>query len=138
MGLRRGEAGDAETLASACCTGEKSNPGARNVKAFCEEGYERVVGSAVCGWCGQRNFDCAVVDPDDDIRPCSGMDADAQNTAVGDVADCYGDHHSPVVAEAGYWRLPKRAVPTRMHVLPSSMATTKSFDIPIESWVSLG
>ncbi len=34
--------------------------------------------------------------------------------------------------------MPKIAVPTRTQVLPSSMATRKSFDIPMESWVSFG
>src|SRR5438552_18526150 len=37
----------------------------------------------------------------------------------------------------GLARSPKIAVPTRTKVAPSSMATTKSFVIPIESWGSL-
>ena len=40
-------------------------------------------------------------------------------------------------AEGG-WRLPKMAVPMRTQVLPSSMAAAKSFDMPIESWVTVG
>ena len=35
-------------------------------------------------------------------------------------------------------RLPKRAVPMRTQVLPSSIATGKSFDIPIDNCVSFG
>src|SRR5271170_3184207 len=35
-------------------------------------------------------------------------------------------------------RLPKRAVPTRTQVLPSSIATWKSFDIPMDNCVSFG
>ena len=42
----------------------------------------------------------------------------------------------PVHAMAGLIRLPKIAVPTRIMVEPSSMATAKSCDMPIESSVS--
>src|SRR5690242_4161976 len=33
-----------------------------------------------------------------------------------------------------FFRLPNSAVPTRTHVDPSSIATSRSPDIPIESW----
>ena len=35
-------------------------------------------------------------------------------------------------------RLPKMEVPMRTQVLPSSIAIRKSFDIPIDNWVSFG
>jgi hypothetical protein len=46
----------------------------------------------------------------------------------------YFDAHAALTGT----RLPKRAVPTRTQVLPSSMATVKSFDMPIDNCVIFG
>lgn len=43
-------------------------------------------------------------------------------------------HH----ALTGYTRFPNKAVPTRTHVLPSSIATAKSPDIPIDNCTAPG
>src|SRR6185437_8380452 len=62
-------------------------------------------------------------------RRCGGRAEDQQNPAE----DAPADHAGGTVEAAGFGRAPKRAVPTRIMVAPSSIATSKSPDIPMES-----
>ena len=91
--LGGGEACDVEGLAAAGGSGEQGDAGARDAELGGEEGDERLVGSAIGGRRGERNFERAVVDAGDGVTPCSGMHADGEGAAVGDVADCEGSGH---------------------------------------------
>ena len=91
--LGGGEAGDAEGLAAAGGSREKSDASARDVKFAGEKGDEGLVGSAIGGRRGERDFERAVVDAGDGVAPRTGMDADGEGAAVGAVADCEGSGH---------------------------------------------
>jgi hypothetical protein len=93
------------------------------------------VGAAIGGRRGERYLDGFRVGAGYGVVASAGMDADSEGAAVGYIV---GDGGRVLVHAGGGWRLPKRAVPTRTQVLPSSMATGKSFDMPMESWVRLG
>ena len=95
-----------------------------------------LVGAAVGGRGRQRDFDCSVVRSGYGVLSCAGVHPDGEAASIACIVreGCRLLVHPAV----GGGRLPKRAVPTRTQVLPSSMATAKSFDMPMDSWVTLG
>ncbi len=101
---------------------------------FGEKCYQGIVCFSVDGWRGECDLYCFGVDACYGVLSCPGVHADCQGASVWQVV-CEGWVHQ--IAAFGM-RRPKMAVPTRTQVLPSSMATVKSFDIPMESWVSVG
>jgi len=135
LDLGGGLAGDVEELGSAGGAGEEADVSAGQAKEVGQEGDEGFVGAAIGGWGGEGDFDGSGVDAGDGVFAGAGMDADGEGAPAGQVAgeEGVGRGHG-----AAGWRLPKRAVPMRTQVLPSSMATAKSLDMPMESWVRVG
>ena len=88
-----GEAGDAQGFGAAGCAGEQSDASARDVKFAGEEGDESLVGAAIGGRRGERDFERAIVDAGDGVAPRSGMHTDGEGAAVGAIANCEGGGH---------------------------------------------
>src|ERR1700733_1331577 len=104
------------------------------MQRFGDKGDEGFVCFSVDRGCGECNFYSFCVNAYYGVLSGSRVQADGQSGSVRYVA-CEGLGHQIVALSM---RRPKMAVPTLTQVLPSSMATVKSFDIPMESWVSVG
>ena len=111
-----------------CARGVRSNSATNSINAS----FARPsVGGVADGY-----LHCPGVKSSNIIPACSRVDANGQGTSVCDILNEARQiiDHSPVPTV----RFPKIAVPIRTQVLPSSIATAKSFDIPIDNWVTCG
>src|SRR5882672_10088722 len=154
--LLSGQARDPDHFIPAGLAGSNSNGRARHIQKFRKEFDAGGVGFAVHGRSSERDFKCVADMAGDCVFLCAGMDFDSEGGFSGRLLirghrkRLYpGGHrgHGGNLANnrsgflcvlcdvCGYALAlsPKTAVPTRTHVDPSSIATSKSCDMPIES-----
>src|ERR1019366_2445539 len=99
----------------------------RHIQNFGQKFNASLVGAAFHWRRSQGQLQCVADFTPDGVLLCPGMNLHLKGCAGWRIAD--GNH--------GFGRSPKIAVPMRTQVDPSSMATSKSCDIPIESWSRL-
>jgi len=132
---------DADHLISAALTRGYSNGGARDFQKLRQKLDAGLIGAAFNGRRGEDDLESAADLAEEGVPAGARLHADGEGSAVGSVAD--GDHESSfqfrvssfmLKKSTSYFagRSPKIAVPMRTQVEPSSMATSKSCDIPME------
>src|SRR5258707_3283569 len=115
---------DSHYFVSAGFTAGYGNGGARNCKQLSKEFNHRLVGFAVDRRRGDCKLECVAYHAGDGVLASAGMNLYGKCDSFHGFMD--GNH-------AGFGRSPKIADPTRTQLDPSSMATSKSCDMPMES-----
>src|ERR1051326_38095 len=118
-----GDAGNANGLQAAASAGSYRNGRARDFQKIGEEINAAIIGAAFDRRRGQGEFDGIAKLARDGVLLGPGMDFDLKGDAVFIFAD----------RNHGFGRSPKMAVPIRTQVEPSSIAISKSCDMPMES-----
>src|SRR5262249_5555174 len=117
------KAGDPDHLTSAGFAAGYGNGGAGNLKQLSKEFDDCLVGAALQRWRGQGQLQGITHGSGDGVLARAGMDLHGEGGSFWALLN--GDH--------GFGLAPKIAVPTRTQVEPSSMAISKSCDMPMES-----
>src|SRR5579863_368687 len=121
--LRRSDPLHFHALGSAFPARQDFNSGGRHVQTFREEAAERLIGAIVHRRSGHANLQCALKFATDGVAAGAWLHAHLKNHAA--AARGYANHF--------FGRSPKIAEPMRTCVAPSSIATSKSWLIPMES-----
>jgi len=118
---------DGDALGSAAVAREDSNSRFGPFQKTGEEFTESFVGAIFHGGRAEPDFQCA-------------FDDTGNFVAAGARLHAHGENHRAILFMEGkrcrhqaVWRAPKSAVPTRTSVAPSTMAASKSCDMPMES-----
>src|SRR4051812_23536516 len=85
--LRRRQAMHADHFVTAGLTGGYGNRRTRNSQKFCTEADTRLVGFALDGRCGERNFECVTNSAGNGVLLGAGMDFHAECRAGSGVTD---------------------------------------------------
>src|SRR5579872_6629099 len=117
-------AADTDRFVPVALTRRNGNGAFWHPQQFCEEADDRLICPAFDWRRGQRELQGITDDAGDGVFLRTWVNFDREDQAILRFFDW--DH-------CALSRAPKMAVPTRTQVEPSSMATAKSWDMPIES-----
>lgn len=123
--LRGSGAVDFDSLVAAALAASDSNRRQRHIQTTCEKAPQRLIGAIFDGRSRQTDAQRPLPLPSDFVTAGSRLHPHEETNDARALAHVQGQRSGG--------RSPKTAVPTRICVAPSSMAISKSRDIPMES-----